>query len=73
MRVVSGNKVIQKVGLYSSTSPSLKKTIAVIIPCYNQSQFVQEAVKSCLTQTARPEQIIVLLMDKMMKSRPADA
>ena len=37
--------------------------VTSVIPCYKQSKFVVEALDSCLKQTHRPNQIIILLMD----------
>lgn len=37
--------------------------ISVLIPCYKKSNYVITAVKSCLKQTQKPTEIIVLLMD----------
>jgi Glycosyltransferases, probably involved in cell wall biogenesis len=37
--------------------------ISVLIPCYNQSKYVKTAVSSCLKQTQKPKQVLVLLMD----------
>ena len=38
--------------------------ISVLIPCYKQSEYVMTAVKSCLKQSQKPTDIIVLLMDE---------
>ena len=40
------------------------KDVSVIIPCYNQSEFVQDAVQSVLDNSIRPCDILVLLMDE---------
>lgn len=41
-----------------------EENITVLIPCYNQSQYLlTHSVKSALEQTLKPYQIIVLLMD----------
>lgn len=37
--------------------------ISVLIPCYKQSKYVMTAVKSCLKQSQKPTEVIVLLMD----------
>lgn len=34
--------------------------ISVVIPCFNYSQFIKEAVKSCVTQTQKPNEIIIV-------------
>lgn len=39
------------------------KSISMIIPCYNQSKFLEECIDSCLSQSILPDEIIVLLMD----------
>jgi len=41
-----------------------KKSISIIVPCYNQSKFLIECVDSCLNQTIVPSEIVVLLMDE---------
>ena len=38
--------------------------ISVLIPCYNQSKYLMTAIKSCLKQSQKPTDIIVLLMDE---------
>lgn len=38
--------------------------ISILIPCYKQSQWVKRAINSCLRQTQKPTEIIVLLMDE---------
>lgn len=38
--------------------------ISVLIPCYGKSDYVTTAVRSCLKQTQKPTQILVLLMDE---------
>ena len=61
--------ILEKVGTKSSagtiflTPPNMKE-VTVVIPCYNQSQFLLEAVESCLHQSQLPKRIIILLMDK---------
>lgn len=35
-------------------------TISVVIPCYNYGLFLEEAVKSALLQTKRPDMIIIM-------------
>lgn len=39
------------------------KSVSMIIPCYNQSKFLEECVDSCLSQSVLPDEIIILLMD----------
>ena len=39
-------------------------SISIIIPCYNQSEFLLEAINSCINQSKKADEIIVLLMDK---------
>jgi len=36
------------------------KKISIILPLYNQSQYVGEAIESCLAQTLKPHEIIVV-------------
>lgn len=38
--------------------------ISVLIPCYKKSEYLMTAVKSCLKQTQKPTEIVVLLMDE---------
>jgi glycosyltransferase involved in cell wall biosynthesis len=38
--------------------------ISVVIPCYNQSEYVQDAIQSVLANSVRPKSIYVLLMDE---------
>src|SRR5437899_8100787 len=45
-------------GSYSSRNPMEK--VSVIIPCYNQSQFLPEAVESVLAQTRPAYEIIAV-------------
>jgi len=40
------------------------KKVSIVIPCYNQSEFLIECIDSCLSQTVLPDSILVLLMDK---------
>lgn len=40
-----------------STSPSL---VSIIIPCYNAASWLQETVQSCLAQSYRPIEIIII-------------
>jgi GR25 family glycosyltransferase involved in LPS biosynthesis len=44
--------------------PKKLKNISIVIPCYNQSEFLIECVDSCLSQTVLPDSILVLLMDE---------
>lgn len=46
-----------------SPAERLTFNVSVIIPCYNQSKYIKEAVKSCISQTVNPSEILVLLMD----------
>jgi glycosyltransferase involved in cell wall biosynthesis len=36
------------------------KRVTTVIPCFNQGQFLAEAIESVLAQTRRPEQIIII-------------
>lgn len=38
--------------------------ISVLIPCFGKSMYVKDCVVSCLSQTMKPERIIVLAMDE---------
>ncbi|MCB8984693.1 MAG: glycosyltransferase [Ardenticatenaceae bacterium] len=38
----------------------MRKSVSVIIPCYNAARWIGEAVHSCLTQTYQPVEIIVV-------------
>ena len=42
----------------------MPKTISIIIPCYNQSNYLLEAIDSCLIQTQLADEIVVVLMDE---------
>ena len=39
---------------------TMTKKVSIVIPCYNQSQWVGEAITSCLNQTVKPIEIIVV-------------
>lgn len=39
----------------------MKPRISVVIPCYNQAQYLPEAVESVLTQTLRPHEVIIVV------------
>lgn len=39
------------------------KDISILIPCFGKSMYVKDCVKSCVNQTLKPVQIIVLAMD----------
>lgn len=41
------------------------KSISIIIPCFGHSKFIEECVDSCLSQTIKPSEIIILLMDEI--------
>lgn len=42
--------------------------ISILIPCYNKSEYITECVKSCINQTLKPKEIVVLAMDKDSQS-----
>lgn len=48
----------------------LKKSeeISILIPCYNKAKYIVDCVKSCVNQTMKPKEIIILLMDKESQS-----
>lgn len=50
----------------TNISPIYKRNnkVSVCIPCYNQSEYIQETVQSVLNQTILPTEIIILLMDE---------
>jgi N-acetylglucosaminyltransferase len=35
-------------------------TISILIPCYNEEQSIKQCIQGCLSQTRRPDQIIVV-------------
>jgi hypothetical protein len=37
-----------------------RKPVSVVIPCYNQAQYLPEAIESCLAQSCPPAEIIVV-------------
>lgn len=39
------------------------KDISVLIPCYGKAKYIADCVKSCVNQTMKPYETIVLLMD----------
>lgn len=41
-------------------SPTMPGLVSVIIPCYNGEQYIEEAIRSCLSQTYRNLEIIVV-------------
>jgi len=41
-------------------NPVLDEPVSVIIPCYNQAQYLPDAIESALGQTAPPHEIIVV-------------
>lgn len=48
------------------TTPSVirrRDDISIIIPCYGHSEYLKECVNSCLNQTIKAKNIIILLMD----------
>ena len=43
-----------------SWNPVLKEPVSIIIPCYNQAEYLCEAIDSALAQTIQPHEIIVV-------------
>ena len=41
----------------------MNSDISIVIPCYLQGEYVEEAIASCLSQSLLPEDIFVILMD----------
>ena len=41
-----------------------EKEITILIPCWGKAEYIEETVKSCVNQTMKAYQIIVLLMDE---------
>ena len=35
-------------------------TVSVVIPCFNQAEFLGEAIESALAQSTRPDEVIVV-------------
>ena len=46
------------------TNDNHTDSISVLIPCYKQYQYIQEAIDSVLAETMLPKEIIVFLMDE---------
>lgn len=42
---------------------SNNKSISIIIPCYGHSKYLMECVDSCINQSVKPNEILILLMD----------
>lgn len=38
----------------------MSERLAVVIPCYNHARYIGEALESCLSQTRKPDRIIVI-------------
>ena len=38
----------------------MKKTVSVLIPAYNEEKGVRKTINSCLSQTRKPDEIIVI-------------
>lgn len=38
----------------------MEQKISIILPCYNQSQYLSEAIESCINQSITPHEIIVV-------------
>jgi len=43
-----------------SSNTDSKSRLAVVIPCYNHEQYIENAVDSCLKQTRPPDRIVVI-------------
>jgi GT2 family glycosyltransferase len=43
-----------------SWNPALKEPVSIIIPCYNQAEYLPEAIDSALAQTAPAHEVIVV-------------
>lgn len=43
-----------------SIGGSLSKTVSIVIPCFNSERWIGEAIQSCLDQTYRPMEVIVV-------------
>ncbi len=54
-----------------NTSPH-PNNVTIVIPCYNQANFVREAIQSCISQTVAPKEVIVLLMDPASRALSAE-
>lgn len=40
------------------------KDISILIPCYGKAKYIIDCVKSCINQTMKPYEIIIMLMDE---------
>lgn len=41
-------------------NPALDEPVSIIIPCYNQAEFLPDAIESALAQTVAPHEVIVV-------------
>lgn len=59
---VSGNYELEKIDVpsYVPQKNIKEPKVSVIIPCYNYGQYLEKAIWSCVTQTVRPHEIIVV-------------
>lgn len=55
--------LIRPVSAGKSFARSPDDRTAVLMPCFGKAAYVTDAVQSCLSQTQRPDEIVVLLMD----------
>lgn len=44
------------------------KDISILIPCYGKAKYIIDSVTSCINQTLKPYEIVILLMDEESKS-----
>lgn len=56
--------LVNKHSCYGTYAKPKEKEITILIPCWGKAEYIEETVKSCVNQTMKAYQIIVLLMDE---------
>ena len=58
------DSLVNKHSCYGTYAKPKEKEITILIPCWGKAEYIEETVKSCVNQTMKAYQIIVLLMDE---------